>query len=73
MTGAQALIAIGKKEGKLEGKLNSKQQTLLELITQKFGDIPTKIVATFSEMPDVQISYLLANVLSADSLSELGL
>ena len=77
MTGAQVLIAQGKREGKLEGKLEGnlegRRQTLFEQLSFKFGTIPSMVASRVVELPESQISILSQQILTAKTLSELGL
>jgi hypothetical protein len=70
LTAAQALIEEGKQLGLTEGK----QDALLELLRLKFGELPSAVEERVRATQDVeQLNVWLRAVLTASSLSEIGL
>ncbi len=69
MTGAQALINQGKREGRQEGK----RETLLELLEAQFGPPSEATVASVNALPANRLSAIMRRILTASSLAELEL
>lgn len=56
MTGAQALIAQGRKEGRKEGREEGKRENLLEILQDKFGFSEEEAQATVQAIPASELS-----------------
>ncbi len=69
MTDAQVLLARGRREGRLE----EGREILLELLEEKFGPLEAKTVAAINALAERRLRNLTRRVLTATSLSELGL
>ncbi len=65
MTGAQALEAKGRREGRRE--------VALELITTKFGPLSDQTRAAVEALSETELNRLAVRILSATHLSDLGL
>ena len=81
MTGAQVLLAQGRKEGRREGREEGReegrqegqQELLLELLTSKFGNLPEPMMSRINRLTNEQIKELAKQVLKASSLQELNM
>jgi len=89
MTGAQALMAQGRKEGRKEGReevreevrkegreegrITAKREVLLSQLDGKFGALPDQTVAAVNMLTEDQLNTLIKKVLTATSLKDLGL
>jgi len=89
VTSAQVLIATGHKqgkiegrqEGKIEGKIEGRQEgkiegqflLLMALLEQKFGPLPAEVIDTLQSMPEVRLTQIGLQLLTAQTLSDLAL
>jgi len=64
----------GKAEGKAEGRVEAKRETLLRLLTRKFGALPQETTSRVRALESVEeLDAYLDRVLTAKSLGEMGL
>src|SRR5438874_421930 len=81
VTGAQVLLAQGRREGRKEGreegreegKTEGQRELLLEQLKTKFGPLPEPVLEVIHSLPDGQILELGKRILTANSLADLGL
>lgn len=73
MTGAQVLIAQGRKEGRQEGRQEGRREVLLRLLRLKFGALPETAIAKVNALMEEQMDSIIEQVLTAETLAELGL
>ena len=64
MTMAEELMQAGREAGREEGRLSA----LLELLTLKFGELPSEVRRLLEGARDEQLTHYLRRVLSAPSL-----
>lgn len=72
-TSAQVLIATGRKQGREEGKLEGRNEILLDLLSVKFGPLSEGIVAAVGALSDERAHYLARKLLTAATLADLDL
>lgn len=74
LTWLEKIERQGRKEGEKAGLLKGKRDTLLRLLTTKFGPLPKETVSRLREIESLrQLDGYLDRVLDARSLSEMGL
>ena len=74
LTWLEKIERQGRKEGEKAGLLKGKRDTLLRLLTTKFGPLPKETVSRLREIESLrQLDVYLDRVLDARSLSEMGL
>lgn len=69
MTGAQALLAQGRKEGREEGR----REVLLDPMRVKFGVLPEDIVSRVNHLTLREVNAALERILTARTLAEMEL
>jgi predicted transposase/invertase (TIGR01784 family) len=62
--------AEGKAEGRAEGKAEGRAETLRELLTLKFGPLPSEIARRLGSATEAELQRWATRVLSADSLAQ---
>ena len=68
------LLSQGKKEGREQGLLEGKRQTLLALMGRKFGPLPSTAAARVGSIESVdELDRLLDSILTAENLEEMKL
>ena len=73
MTGAQALIEKGRQEGKQEGKLEGLHESVLKLISARFGNVTAETAAKVRTLTESQLDAAFARILAARTLEEVEL
>ena len=64
-------IAEGTAKGKVEGKAEGKVDTILVLLNERFGKVPTKAKRRISSASEAQLDVWIRRVLKAKSIDEL--
>lgn len=62
----------GREEGREEGKAEGKREYLLEQLAFKFGPLTGNTITGINQMTSDEMHRLAKNILTANSLSELG-
>ena len=73
MTGAQVLLAQGRREGRKEGREEGRHEMLLEMLEAKFGVLSEELIAKVNALTDRQTKEMVKRVLAASTVAELGL
>ena len=66
-----SLLSEAKREGRIEGRVEAKRETALDLIESRFGALPEWPIQQVNEADLVQIEAWIKGVLTADSLEAL--
>jgi hypothetical protein len=73
-TGAQVLHEQGRKKGREEGELHSRQQVLVRLLRQRFGRVPRVVEQVIRATNDIaRLDAWLDNFATAQSLVDVGI
>jgi flagellar biosynthesis/type III secretory pathway protein FliH len=75
---AEELVAKGRKEGLKEGRKKAevkvRQQTLLHLLSRRFGDLPREIKAAVTAARSIeQLDAWLERLLDAQTVADVGI
>ena len=77
LTDAEELVLegkeLGRQEGKLEGKLEGWRELILSHLRFKFGPLPEEVEAKIINLNNDNLQLLANKILSATSLSDMGL
>ena len=69
MTGAQVLLAQGRKEGRKEGRF----EILLEQLRYKFGSLSEETEAKVKALTEQELHVMTQRILTAATLADMGL
>ncbi|GMR22200.1 MAG: hypothetical protein BMS9Abin37_0533 [Acidobacteriota bacterium] len=73
-TYAERLLEEGREQGRTEGLVHGRQETLLRQMTKKFGALPEQLVTRVQTTTSTEtLDALLDQVLVSDSLDEMDL
>ena len=73
MTGAEALIQQGKKQGLEQGEIKTKREVLLKLLGHRIGDIPNTVAKRVSRIRSrTRLDSLLEQALTAEKFEDIN-
>ncbi|CAO5163681.1 hypothetical protein FAIPA1_230086 [Frankia sp. AiPs1] len=65
------IAELHRAEGRVEGRVEGRADTLVQLLTLKFGPVPEAVLTTVRNGSADQLQTWTARVLTADSLDQL--
>ena len=68
----ETMVEALKAEGRKEGEVLTRKRTLIQLLRNRFGDVPKEIVATIKGTPNVKLlDRWLGRAVTAATLADL--
>jgi predicted transposase YdaD len=70
---APTIFEEGLQRGKIEGKIEGQQESLMLLLEERFAPLDDSVRRRVNELPEAELRRLLRQVVHAKSLADLGL